>query len=49
MEVLSKDVPDLLRLVVNKMEIIERHAYLQVCTLQGYLAHKKSPPRRTLR
>ncbi|KAJ1480836.1 Rho GTPase activation protein, partial [Baffinella frigidus] len=28
-EVLPKDVPDLLRLVVNKMEIIERHAYLQ--------------------
>ena len=28
-EVLSKDVPDLLRLIVNKMEIIERHAYLQ--------------------
>ena len=27
--VYSKDVPDLLRLIVNKMEIIERHAYLQ--------------------
>ena len=30
MAVSSKDVPDLLRLIVNKMEIIERHAYLQV-------------------
>ena len=29
-KVLEKDVPDLLRLIVNKMEIIERHAYLQV-------------------
>mmetsp|Transcript_95517 Transcript_95517/g.154069 ORF Transcript_95517/g.154069 Transcript_95517/m.154069 type:complete len:629 (+) Transcript_95517:53-1939(+) len=27
--VYSKDVPDVLRLIVNKMEIIERHAYLQ--------------------
>ena len=27
--VYRKDVPDLLRLIVNKMEIIERHAYLQ--------------------
>jgi hypothetical protein len=30
--VLERDVPDLLRLIVNKMEIIERHAYLQAHT-----------------
>jgi len=40
-EVLSKDVPDLLRLVVNKMEIIERHAYLQVCT-SGLIISERS-------
>jgi hypothetical protein len=37
----SKDVPDLLRLIVNKMEIIERHAYLQVRVPQKSLIERK--------